>query len=216
MRRTNRSLAFVIVALVLAGCGAPSPSPPASSLAPAMLPCSSNCVDVTLKLVLDQIGGAISNPDAQWFDRKKAETSPGYFMQNLRTLATETGQVSAITLRVNRESEIAKFVLQGQQLKWDVITAYLGNALENAWPATKWVGTGAQVVLGLFEPVTGGYGAAFEFCEPSSDPAEVRQAKQYITMMLQTYEPAPFRQIARRVTAGRKCADVMASYLATP
>jgi hypothetical protein len=177
--------------------------------------CGNDCVEVGLKLVLDKIGGAISNPEARWFEKRKAETNPAYFLQNLKTLAEEATAVAAIKTSVRRDAEIAQFILGAQKLKWEVIAAYLGTQLETAIGWTKWLGPGGTVVLGVFEATPTGYGDTFEFCEASTNPDKVKNARAFILYVMQSYEPAPFRQIARRVTRGQKCANVMASYLMT-
>ncbi|HEX8213761.1 MAG TPA: hypothetical protein VF584_26580 [Longimicrobium sp.] len=229
MNRFSRSVILLAYVAGIAGCTASKApestsgradsaehAPDALAAATLLPPCSTNCIDVAMKVVLDKIGGAVSNPDAQWFKRDNPQARPEYFLANLKTLADETQQVATISVKVSRDADIAKFILGAQALKWEVITTYLGTALEKTWTWTRWAGTGSQLILGVMTPTTGGYGAAFEFCDPSATPERVRQAQSYITTMLQTYEPASFRQVARRVDQGRKCANVMAAYLAMP
>jgi hypothetical protein len=201
--RLRRLILFFGVATMLPPCTVSAQS------------CTSTACQVTVKVVLEKLSGSISNPDNKFFKGQDNGASATRFLANLSTLSREASAVADISLTVDRKADVVQFILGAQKLKWDFITAYLGSALEKAWPATKWIGAGSSIVFGTFDSQTGAYGAAFEFCEPSTNREDVLHAQNFIKHMLATYDASAFEVITKRETHGHKCADTMASYLAS-
>jgi hypothetical protein len=182
----------------------------ASASAAAVGPCPGTAAsEVALSLVLDKIRGAIvSAPDPRVTSRSPDRAPPERFLNNLLTVV-RAAPGRDVKVTESRDSDIVKYVMGAQELKWDAIFAYLQEAATAAYPALGKVFTGAGIITDVFTPRDTGFGQAFEFCEDGADPDV---ARDYVMNLLATYNEAAVRQIAARPG----CADHMMAYLTHP